>query len=114
MEVDLIFVINVEFTHRVHIKFHPIRICIHQRPIQMIEIFERVYVENSSKRFVNEDFFQGALHRSGNQCANCCTTDTTLWRRNASGESVCNACGLYYKLHGVIRFFCDDWKKKCD
>ncbi|CAF1513394.1 unnamed protein product [Rotaria magnacalcarata] len=45
----------------------------------------------------------GTLHRSGNQCANCCTTDTTLWRRNASGESVCNACGLYYKLHGVSR-----------
>ncbi|UJR36569.1 hypothetical protein I4U23_029288 [Adineta vaga] len=45
----------------------------------------------------------GALHRSGNQCANCSTTDTTLWRRNASGESVCNACGLYYKLHGVSR-----------
>ena len=43
------------------------------------------------------------MHRSGNQCANCCTTDTTLWRRNASGESVCNACGLYYKLHGVNR-----------
>lgn len=28
---------------------------------------------------------------------------TSLWRRNAHGEPVCNACGLYYKLHGVNR-----------
>ncbi|KAH9492617.1 Transcription factor GATA-5 [Bulinus truncatus] len=32
-------------------------------------------------------------------CANCNTTTTTLWRRNGEGEPVCNACGLYYKLH---------------
>ena len=34
-------------------------------------------------------------------CANCQTNTTTLWRRNAQGEPVCNACGLYFKLHGV-------------
>ncbi|KAF2985224.1 hypothetical protein EK904_007538 [Melospiza melodia maxima] len=37
----------------------------------------------------------------GLSCANCHTTTTTLWRRNAEGEPVCNACGLYMKLHGV-------------
>lgn len=31
------------------------------------------------------------------------TTTTTLWRRNNEGEPVCNACGLYFKLHGVNR-----------
>ena len=36
-------------------------------------------------------------------CTNCGTTTTTLWRRNAEGEPVCNACGLYHKLHGVNR-----------
>ncbi|CAD5114456.1 DgyrCDS3586 [Dimorphilus gyrociliatus] len=41
--------------------------------------------------------------RSGLQCANCQTVTTTLWRRNNDGEPVCNACGLYYKLHGVAR-----------
>ncbi|MBN3300106.1 erythroid transcription factor [Amia ocellicauda] len=41
--------------------------------------------------------------RAGTQCANCHTSTTTLWRRNASGEPVCNACGLYYKLHNVNR-----------
>ncbi|XP_051758119.1 GATA-binding factor 1-B [Ctenopharyngodon idella] len=41
--------------------------------------------------------------RKGTQCANCQTSNTTLWRRNASGEPVCNACGLYFKLHNVNR-----------
>nr|XP_015209207.1 PREDICTED: transcription factor GATA-6 isoform X2 [Lepisosteus oculatus] len=41
--------------------------------------------------------------RIGLSCANCHTSTTTLWRRNAEGEPVCNACGLYTKLHGVPR-----------
>lgn len=36
-------------------------------------------------------------------CTNCGTTTTTIWRRNIRGEMVCNACGLYFKLHGVNR-----------
>ncbi|XP_053569105.1 transcription factor GATA-6 [Bombina bombina] len=41
--------------------------------------------------------------RIGLSCANCHTSTTTLWRRNTEGEPVCNACGLYMKLHGVPR-----------
>ncbi|EHB17809.1 Transcription factor GATA-5, partial [Heterocephalus glaber] len=41
--------------------------------------------------------------RAGLCCTNCHTTHTTLWRRNTEGEPVCNACGLYMKLHGVPR-----------
>ncbi|XP_030632460.1 endothelial transcription factor GATA-2b [Chanos chanos] len=44
-----------------------------------------------------------AARRAGTSCANCQTGTTTLWRRNSSGEPVCNACGLYYKLHNVNR-----------
>ncbi|CAB3361335.1 Hypothetical predicted protein [Cloeon dipterum] len=44
-----------------------------------------------------------AARRAGTSCANCKTTMTTLWRRNQNGEPVCNACGLYYKLHNVNR-----------
>ncbi|KPP58199.1 transcription factor GATA-4-like [Scleropages formosus] len=44
-----------------------------------------------------------ASRRVGLSCTNCHTTTTTLWRRNADGEPVCNACGLYMKLHGVPR-----------
>lgn len=49
---------------------------------------------------------QSTSRRIGLSCANCQTSTTTLWRRNAEGEPVCNACGLYTKLHGVssLRF----------
>ncbi|XP_043468522.1 transcription factor GATA-3-like [Leptopilina heterotoma] len=46
---------------------------------------------------------QSAARRAGTSCANCKTATTTLWRRNQAGEPVCNACGLYYKLHNVNR-----------
>ncbi|KAJ8686140.1 hypothetical protein QAD02_021934 [Eretmocerus hayati] len=44
-----------------------------------------------------------AARRLGSCCTNCGTRTTTLWRRNNEGEPVCNACGLYFKLHGVNR-----------
>ncbi|RCH86078.1 hypothetical protein CU098_004962 [Rhizopus stolonifer] len=34
-----------------------------------------------------------------NECVNCHQTQTPLWRKNERGESICNACGLYAKLH---------------
>lgn len=57
---------------------------------------------------------QSAARRAGTSCANCKTTTTTLWRRNQNGEPVCNACGLYYKLHNVSIFFFICLQKKRD
>ncbi|KAJ2714546.1 Sodium- and chloride-dependent GABA transporter 1 [Coemansia spiralis] len=36
-------------------------------------------------------------------CTNCATTTTPLWRRDPDGKPLCNACGLFFKLHGVTR-----------
>merc|ERR1711953_156066 len=37
------------------------------------------------------------------RCTNCQTSKTSLWRRDNQGCPVCNACGLYFKMHGHQR-----------
>ncbi|KAF9281784.1 hypothetical protein BGZ68_006434 [Mortierella alpina] len=37
------------------------------------------------------------------QCTNCNTFKTPLWRRDQNGLPLCNACGLFLKLHGRTR-----------
>ncbi|KAK1855854.1 GATA zinc finger [Colletotrichum chrysophilum] len=36
-------------------------------------------------------------------CQNCQTSTTPLWRRDEYGSVLCNACGLFLKLHGRAR-----------
>ncbi|PFH58679.1 hypothetical protein XA68_13352 [Ophiocordyceps unilateralis] len=48
----------------------------------------------------------GGSQNDGSQpttCTNCFTQTTPLWRRNPEGQPLCNACGLFLKLHGVVR-----------
>ncbi|KAJ8409840.1 hypothetical protein AAFF_G00218990 [Aldrovandia affinis] len=62
------------------------------------------YATTDSKSSKEES--QSLLRRrrgSGVFCANCLTTKTSLWRKNANGGYVCNACGLYQKLHSTPR-----------
>ncbi|ORZ17660.1 hypothetical protein BCR42DRAFT_490376 [Absidia repens] len=46
---------------------------------------------------------QQQANRHTLQCSNCRATSTPLWRRDDQGNTICNACGLYYKLHNVHR-----------
>lgn len=46
---------------------------------------------------------QQSKSNSSTQCTNCSTKTTPLWRRDPSGNPLCNACGLFLKLHGVVR-----------
>ncbi|CAO3598092.1 unnamed protein product [Absidia cylindrospora] len=55
---------------------------------------------SSTTTTVNAPTF-GALDVA--ECFNCHTNTTPLWRRDATGQTICNACGLYYKLHNVHR-----------
>ncbi|OAD75157.1 GATA-type zinc finger transcription factor, partial [Phycomyces blakesleeanus NRRL 1555(-)] len=48
-------------------------------------------------------FNQQQVNKQTLMCANCRTTTTPLWRRDEAGNTICNACGLYYKLHNVHR-----------
>ncbi|CAO3635073.1 unnamed protein product [Mucor fragilis] len=50
----------------------------------------------------NEDCRDCKIYRN-TRCFNCDTTTTPLWRRDDDGNNICNACGLYYKLHNVHR-----------
>lgn len=37
------------------------------------------------------------------ECFNCHTIKTPLWRKDPQGNTLCNACGLFLKLHGTMR-----------
>ncbi|XP_037300540.1 GATA-binding factor A isoform X4 [Manduca sexta] len=72
------------------------------------DLLTRFYKEGSVQRWMSvESMARGmkksAARRHGQCCTNCGSRNTTLWRRNNDGEPVCNACGLYYKLHGINR-----------
>ncbi|QLQ78531.1 hypothetical protein HG537_0A07780 [Torulaspora globosa] len=42
-------------------------------------------------------------HSHSPVCKNCLTSTTPLWRRDEKGAVLCNACGLFLKLHGRPR-----------
>lgn len=58
----------------------------------------------SSKKGSSSNLQNAAGEQTGpTTCTNCFTQTTPLWRRNPDGQPLCNACGLFLKLHGVVR-----------
>ena len=57
---------------------------------------------NNNKTSKNNDK-DNSGENSGVSCSNCHTKTTPLWRRNPQGQPLCNACGLFLKLHGTVR-----------
>lgn len=51
----------------------------------------------------NTSFTESTSAKKILQCTNCKTRTTPLWRRTNQGDVLCNACGLFYKLHGILR-----------
>ncbi|KAJ2891007.1 GATA type transcriptional activator of nitrogen-regulated proteins [Coemansia aciculifera] len=60
-----------------------------------------VHRSSSSKKRVTpkQQISQGLTPR----CYNCSAEHTPLWRRDPQDNIICNACGLYFKLHGKSR-----------
>jgi len=58
---------------------------------------------NGSKSGASSANDEGGSDQPPTLCSNCETKTTPLWRRDAEGNPLCNACGLFFKLHGVVR-----------
>ncbi len=59
--------------------------------------------KGNGPKFPRKPVNRGARLGPDTTCANCHTQKTSLWRRNKAGSPVCNACGLYAKLHNTER-----------
>lgn len=69
--------------------------CQHQQQKQQTEVIPTVLPKQEEQEPAEEEEII--------ECINCQQTNTPLWRKNENGDPLCNACGLYYKLHNKNR-----------
>ena len=65
-----------------------------------------LFLQNPPFSYVLKTMATFADREGGNLqpvCQNCTTSTTPLWRRDEVGSVLCNACGLFLKLHGTPR-----------
>lgn len=80
----------------------------HHYPREDVYFSDPNYVYNSTYYGQPAVKNPGELKRKAKQrvCSNCQTTSTPSWRRGGNGKILlCNACGLYQKLHNRPRPF---------
>lgn len=73
----------------------------------LVDILRQEYPLRIQKLRLNENMYFGFFIQNSHRkeaifCSNCHTNVTTLWRRTHDGQFICNACGLYSRLHNVI------------
>ncbi|KAF7732855.1 hypothetical protein EC973_000131 [Apophysomyces ossiformis] len=83
--------------HKTVVRAHPYAMQQSVLPMNREDTEDEEDVLSSSSCSSGDDLYSS---QGGDiQCVNCQQTRTPLWRKNDQGEPVCNACGLYAKMH---------------
>ncbi|KAG9104226.1 hypothetical protein FRC06_004443 [Ceratobasidium sp. 370] len=60
-------------------------------------------VEMEDGEGTNEVPRRRSPHTGRERCINCDTDKTSLWRKDEDGRTICNACQIYFRVHGRKR-----------
>lgn len=75
----------------------------HEKWITPIEFEQQPQPQSQQIMELEQEQQQQQPQQDDIECINCQQTNTPLWRKNENGDPLCNACGLYAKLHNRNR-----------